>query len=314
MSTSTTVVETRAAEAAFPKRRLLIWFAAFSLIVGFLGIACLHSEGTVLPALTGGYSAQMVLAVFLVSLFFEFIDSSLGMGYGTALTPILMLVFGFELHQIVPCILLSECLAGASAGLMHHHDGNVNFIRDKKARSTVVTLSILSVLGVLIGVQLATLSIPKVFVKTLVAIIILSVGVLTLITARKRFRYRPGHMLALGAVAAFNKSLSGGGYGPLVTSGQVVSGLSPRQAVAITSIAESFTCLIGLATYAFVTAAGGGNQPDWSLALPMALGALMSVPLATTAVRRMNERFLRTVVGAVTCCLAILMFCKLLAG
>jgi uncharacterized membrane protein YfcA len=50
-------------------------------------------------------------------------------------------------------------------------------------------------------------------------------------------------------VAAFNKGLSGGGYGPLVTAGQVVSGLPPKHAVAISSVAESFTCVVGLAAY-----------------------------------------------------------------
>ena len=266
------------------------------------------------PAVTGNLSAKMVLGIFLVSLVFEFVDSSLGMGYGTALTPVLMLLFGFELHQIVPCILLSECLAGASAGLMHHHDGNVNFIQDKQARGTVLTLSVLSVVGVAVGVNLATWSIPKFFVKTMVATIILGVGIITLVTVRKKFRYRRSHMIGLGAVAAFNKALSGGGYGPLVTAGQVVSGLSPRQAVAITSMAESFTCLAGLVLYVLVGALGAGHKPDWSLALPMALGALMSVPLATTTVRQINETALRTIVGLVTCTLAGLMFYKLFLG
>lgn len=311
---ASTLVETRAATAAFPKRRFLLWTATFCTIVGVMGIGCLITQAEVFPAVTGNLSAQMLLGVFLLSLVLEFVDSSLGMGYGTALTPVLMLLFGFELHQIVPCILLSEFLSGAAAGLMHHRDGNVDFVRDKQARWTVLTLSVLSVIGVIAGVKLATCGIPKDVVKTLVATIILVVGIITLVTARRRFQYRPRHMIVLGAVAAFNKALSGGGYGPLVTAGQVVSGLSPKQAIAITSMAESFTCLAGLLTYMAVSAFGTEHRPDWSLALPMALGALMSVPIATTVVRRLNETFLRTIVGAVTCLLAGLMFYKLFLG
>jgi len=37
----------------------------------------------------------------------EYVDSTLGMGYGTTLTPVLLLV-GFAPMQIVPAILLSE--------------------------------------------------------------------------------------------------------------------------------------------------------------------------------------------------------------
>jgi len=39
--------------------------------------------------------------------------------------------------------------------------------------------------------------------------------------------------------------LSGGGYGPLVTSGQVIFGVPAKSAVAITSLAEGITCLAG---------------------------------------------------------------------
>ena len=101
-------------------------------------------------------------------------------------------------------------------------------------------------------------------------------------------------MIALGAVAAFNKGLSGGGYGPLVTAGQVVSGVSPKSAVAITSLAESLTCLIGLVAYWVMH-----GQIDWMLAGPLTLGAMLSVPVATLTVRGLSEGMMRASVGAV---------------
>jgi uncharacterized membrane protein YfcA len=97
---------------------------------------------------------------------------------------------------------------------------------------------------------------------------------------------------SVGTVAAFNKGLSGGGYGPLVTAGQVVSGLPAKHAVAVTSVAESFTCLIGLLGYLAM-----GKSIAWELAFPLALGALMSVPMATLTIRRISDNTLRGVVG-----------------
>ena len=44
----------------------------------------------------------------------EFIDSSLGMGYGTSLTPLLLLM-GFEPMQVVPAVLFSEFVSGFTA-------------------------------------------------------------------------------------------------------------------------------------------------------------------------------------------------------
>jgi uncharacterized membrane protein YfcA len=113
--------------------------------------------------------------------------------------------------------------------------------------------------------------------------------------------------MILGAVAAFNKGLSGGGYGPLVTSGQVVSGMSPKRAVAITSVAESWTCVVGLAAYLFFH-----GELDWSLAVPMTLGATLSVPIATLTVQRMHEAVMQCTLGAVTCVLGMITLAQIL--
>jgi len=102
-------------------------------------------------------------------------------------------------------------------------------------------------------------------------------------------------------VAAFNKGLSGGGYGPLVTAGQVVSGLPSKPAIAITSVAESFTCVIGLSAYLLL-----GRQINWGLTIPLVAGALLSVPVATLTVRRLPEKGLRLIVGLVTLALGVL--------
>ena len=228
------------------------------------------------------------------------------MGYGTTLTPLLLLA-GFEPLQIVPCVLLSEFATGLSSAVMHHRDGNVNLLRDRQARNTAILLSVLSIVGTVAAVTFA-LHVPKFWLKAIIGVIILSVGVITLATIRRRLRYRRSHMIALGAVAAFNKGLSGGGYGPLVTAGQVVSGISPKSAVAITSLAESLTCLVGLIAY---TAMRG--QIDWMLAGPLTLGAMLSVPVATLTVRGLSEGVMRTSVGVVTCLLGLLTFARLFA-
>lgn len=139
-----------------------------------------------------------------------------------------------------------------------------------------------------------------------IALIVLAMGAITLLTARRQLRYRPGGILALGLVAAFNKGLSGGGYGPLVTSGQVVSGIPARQAVAITSLAESLTCLVGLIAYLV-----WGRGIDWALSLPLVTGALFSVPLATATVRGLPEVWVRRAVGAMTLILGTVLLVRL---
>jgi uncharacterized membrane protein YfcA len=258
-----------------------------------------------IPSFGSELTGTVILAIFLSAHLCEYIDSSLGMGYGTTLTPLLLLA-GFAPLQIVPAVLLSEFVTGLAAALLHHRDGNIDLLRDRRAQGTMLLLSALSVCGVLAAVSLA-IRISKFWLTAMIATIILAVGVVILATVRRQLAYRRGHIIALGAIAAFNKGLSGGGYGPLVTGGQVVSGMSPKQAVAITSLAESLTCLVGLAAYVWIR-----GSPDWSLAIPLTAGALLSVPMATLTVRKLPETFIRASVGVVTCVLGLLTFVKLL--
>lgn len=287
------------------RRRVRIWAAVVLGIVLWLGLQAAVPGCRVLPDLAGQLGPGAVLAIFLAALCCEYADSSLGMGYGTTLTPLLLLG-GFEPLQTVPCVLLSELVTGFCAGLMHHRDGNVDLLRDRQARTTAASLSLLSAVGAIAAVTFA-LHVSTLWLTAIIAIIILSMGVAILATIRRRLRYRRGHLIAVGAMAAFNKGLSGGGYGPLVTAGQVVSGISPKSAVAVTSLAEAFTCLVGLAAYVLIH-----ERIDWMLAAPLTLGAVLSVPVATLTVRRLPEAVMRGSVGVVTCLLGIITLAKLL--
>ena len=295
-------------EQALQRRRIRIWCATVAVIVGLLVVEIAIPEIRTLTRFSGETSAMVLLVVFCAALLCEFIDSTLGMGYGTTLTP-LLLISGFSPLQVVPCILLSELVTGIAAGVMHHRDGNVDFFKDGQARRTTFLLSILSVAGAVAAVFIAV-RIPTVWLNGIIAVIILSVGITILATIRRQFRYRKSHIILVGGVAAFNKGLSGGGYGPLVTAGQVISGLSPKQAVAITSLAESLACAVGLIAYLVLKQ----GMIDFHLALPLLLGAVLSVPLATLAVRRLPEKMMRTSIGVTTCLLGLATLFKILAG
>jgi uncharacterized membrane protein YfcA len=280
-------------------RRLRVWAAMVAGVAVLLVLNALMPHGLWPDAKVAQALPRAAILVFLVALACEYLDSSLGMGYGTTLTPILLLA-GFAPLDIVPAILLSEALTGAAAGLLHQRDGNVNFLRDARARRTATLLIALSAAGAIAAATLAV-KVSKESLTLFIASIIIAMGVIILLTIKCPFRYRPGGIVAIGAVAAFNKGLSGGGYGPLVTAGQVVSGLPSKHAIAITSVAESFTCVVGLAAYL-----GLGRAIHWGLTIPLVTGALLSVPIATLTVRRLPERGLRLIVGLVTLALGAL--------
>ncbi len=239
-------------------------------------------------------TAIIVLVCFLCGL----ADGSLGMGYGTTLTPIL-LVMGYEPLDVVPDILVSQLLTGFGSVLFHSEAGNVSLRKGSAHPRIALTLAGCSIIGALIGVRVA-LSISETALKILIGGIILVAGIVIWERANHRFVYRWWKMLIVASVAAFNKALSGGGYGPLLTSGQVISGVDGRAAVAITSFAEAFTCLIGAGLF-FIQ----GHAPSPGLLILVCGGAMLSVPFSAGIVSRLNERFLKRAIAIFTIALGL---------
>jgi len=293
--------------AAFQRlhaRRLRLWFILVTGSVVILSVQVLMPQWHILPGSAGASYGLAAFAIFPAAMLCEYMDSSLGMGYGTTLTPLLIL-FGYEPLQIVPAVLLSELATGVAAGVMHQRDGNVDFFRDPAARRTTLLLTSLSAVGALVAVAVAV-QVSKFWLGLFITGIVIAMGVVILATRRRQLRYHAGAIIAVGAVAAFNKGLSGGGYGPLVTAGQVVSGLPAKPAVAVTSVAEAATCLVGVLGYL-----AAGKAIAWNLAVPLTTGALLSVPMATVTVRHLSEHVVRGLVGAVTLALGFLALLKL---
>jgi uncharacterized membrane protein YfcA len=241
----------------------------------------------------------LVIAAFLC----EYIDSSLGMGYGTTLTPLLLLM-GFTPLQIVPVILLSELVTGLMAGIFHHHEGNID-LREPTNLKLATVFGICGTFGAMAAVSLAV-TLPEIWVKRYIAVLIFGMGVFMMAMRNRQFVFSWKGIVATGLLASFNKGMSGGGYGPLVCSGQIFSGVSPKVAVAITSVAESIVCLVGFILYGVVSS----GTISWAIAPYIVLGATLSVPLAAKTVRRINERGFRLLVALATLGLGSFMFWK----
>ncbi|MBU1879066.1 MAG: TSUP family transporter, partial [Chloroflexi bacterium] len=99
----------------------------------------------------------------------------------------------------------------------------------------------------------------------------------------------------LGFLAAFNKGLSGGGYGPVVTGGQVLAGVSGASAVGIASLAEGSASAVGIVAYLV-----SGAPFPWLLAPSLTLGAVLAVPIAAYLVSRLSTARLTLAIGSLT--------------
>ena len=275
-------------------------------------------------------NAWIIAAIMVVSFLCEYMDSSLGMGFGTTLTPVLMLV-GFSPMEIVPAVLVSELFSGLAAAVFHHRQGNVNLQPRNKAilhlaglkhpglylqqaRKSLpmdLKIAILFILCSTIGAAAAVyvaLHISKFWLKMYIGIVVLAMGLVILVFLNRRFKFSVWKISTIGVLAAFNKAISGGGYGPLVTAGQILSGVQGKNAVGITSLAEGVTCLIGVVGYLLA----GANLVSFRLAPYVVFGAILSVPLAARSVKLIPEKILKLCIAGLSIILGSLTLIKTL--
>jgi len=248
---------------------------------------------------------QILWPLALLALVCEYVDSTLGMGYGTTLTPVLLLM-GYEPTQIVPSVLLSEFLTGILAGILHHECGNVNFRPGSRPLKVALALAACSIVGTLAAVFIAV-NVPKWVLKTYIGVLVLSMGLGILLTIGRTFAFSWKKVIGLGLVAAFNKGLSGGGYGPLVTGGQILAGVDGKGAIGITSLAEGLVCIVGVLAYTLT----GNGAVDWELAPSLILGAVISVPFAAFTVKKAPVQKMRWAIGIAVTVLGLFTLVKL---
>lgn len=241
------------------------------------------------------------LLIALIAFFCETIDSSLGMGYGTILTPVLLFL-GFDPLEVVPLVLFSEFITGISSAFMHHRRGNVNLSKGSRELKVAVILAGCGILGTISAAFLALNVFSTTFIKGYIAILLLSIGTGTFLTTRHRQIFSWKKIFILGSIASFNKGLSGGGYGPLVTGGQILAGLKGKNAIGITSLAEGLTCLVGVMAYSLLNS----SQINWYLGIAILTGALLSIPISVNIVKILKENTIKRIISISLLTLGIL--------
>lgn len=272
---------------------------------------------------------QIAITVVLAFLC-EYMDSTLGMGYGTTLTPVFLLM-GFSPMEIVPAVLLSELITGLLAAIFHHCEGNVNFKPEtadvlkitntlkslgyiKSVRKIIpkhlkvaLLLAACGIVGAIVAVIIAV-SIPKLWLNLYIGCLVLAMGIIILACLNKEFKFSWKKIAFLGLIASFNKGMSGGGYGPVVTGGQILSGVESKSAVGITSLAEGLTCFVGVTVYILISK----SQISWKLAPWIIVGAIASVPLTAKSVKWISTKKLKIAIAILTITLGLFTIVKTL--
>jgi len=249
-----------------------------------------------------------ILLIAVMAFVYELLDSATGQGYGTLGSPSLLLM-GFASTLVVPAELFSQVIGDFSSAFFHNKWKNANFSHWKSPdvrRALIITAA--GVIGVVIAAWLGASIIPKSVMTTYIGIVVTAVGLLMLSGISLKFTYKK--LIALGAVSAFNKGMSGGGYGPVVAGGQVVIGEGAKNSIGITDLAEGPICIAGFVTWSLIR---GISAAEIELMVPLSIGALLAPVLGTWITYKVPTAKLRRIMGVIIVILGVLTLAKILS-
>lgn len=259
-----------------------------------------------------GNEWSIIWSVVLIAAFFEFMDASAGMGFGTALTPLLLMV-GFDPKQIVPVVMIQQGAAGLVGAFLHREFENVEW--KFKPMSETIKLAMIIVISGVVFNMLAIVGVYKIFmvdkiwIQLYVALLLLMMGGISLIQAKKGRPYKPGKMVLWASLAGFNKGVGGGGYGPVVTIGGLMAGVPVKSMMAVTAISEGSvsTCSV----IVWLAMLGSGVTIDYILLPSFMLATMFSAVAAPYMTRVFPEKIWKVVVPAYCLCLTAYSFWKI---
>jgi len=260
--------------------------------------------------------------ILLLGLFGKMMDSMLGLGYGTLIVPILIIA-GHSIQRVVPAVLISEFLASGLTAIFHRLVGNISGDVDSPDFKVSTLLSVMGVVGAIIGVTIVT-NLSELFVVVYVGLTVIITGML--VVQRFRWYFSWKKITVFGLIASFNKALSGGGYGTIIAGGQILSGRDTTKALGTTSVAEAVTTgtswlLYFLFGYTLLTWQDVISMNPFTiisifqeLEIPLIIGALLSAPISVYFIKTTDSTRLTPFIGVAAVAFGIFAIVKSIGG
>jgi uncharacterized membrane protein YfcA len=191
-----------------------------------------------------------------------------------------------------------------------------------KDSKTTLLLSLIAILGTILAALLSTsFSYSENFqlaIDIYISIMILSMGVITLALNNRTMEFSWKRILTLGIIAGFNKGISGGGFGPIMVSAQMVSGRKGKKAIAATLIAETVASVVGVIAYILTHILTSLRQTgiiSWEflkLAPYIIVGAVIAAPFAAFFTKKIKDTHIKKISGVIMTLLGVFMIIRLI--
>jgi uncharacterized membrane protein YfcA len=246
---------------------------------------------------------QEFILFALVGFVAQAVDGALGMAYGVVCSTTL-LGFGVSPAHASASVHAAELFTTAASGSAHLYHRNVDW-------KLFWRLMPFGVLGGVLGAFVLTSfegAVMKPYVTTYLAL----VGAWLLFRSFRRIPSKPvpaGAVAPLGLGGGFLDAAGGGGWGPIVTTGLLGFGGTPRYVIGTVNASEFLITLSVSLTFLFALLTGhweeAGELTENLLSVAgLILGGVVAAPMAGWVVKSIAEKTLLRLVGILIILLA----------
>jgi uncharacterized protein len=271
------------------RNRIVYLILLVAIIVGLIAVWTLVLK----QPLTYGVLLIAVFGFLLAAM-----DTALGMGFGTLGTPILLII-GLSSKLAVPSILIAQAISATFGFALHNRYKNVNLLSlGSKDQKIAIRMVSFGVIGTIIAVIIA-ISIPKIYLNTYIGLLIIVMGGILLLRSKTAFSWMKINLISF--VSGFNKAISGGGYGPVATTGLIVAGHPLKNSVGITLFSVAVINVLAFILYLF-----SSSITSYGLPIFLTIGALLGAQIGPKATGAMHSKRIRYAFAIVVIILGIL--------
>jgi uncharacterized membrane protein YfcA len=239
------------------------------------------------------FSITFLIGILLAGFAAQFIDGTLGMGYGVSSTSLLVAI-GLAPAIASASVHTAEIVTTLISGIAHHQLGNVK-------RELVLPLVLPGVIGGVLGAYFLA-SVPGQTIKPWIAGLLLAMGCLIVyrFLTRKEWgvvskRMSRPRMTTMGLVAGFLDAVGGGGWGPVATPSLILSeNGQPHEVVGSVNLVEFFVTVAETITFALTI---GLEAFRWDIVAALLIGGVIAAPVAAWVCKKLPHRVMGVLIG-----------------
>ncbi len=285
-----------------PDLKKSFWLAIPILLLTGLVFILLYNYHAVFSwqAVKASFNTDFLI-FFLIGVFAQLVDGTLGMGYGATSTSFL-LSMGVPPAISSTAVHVSEMFTTGASAISHVKFGNIN-------KKLVKHLIIPGVLGSIVGAYLLSDVINGEIIKPFIAVYMIGLATIIIIKALRKnmVKKKTKRLGLLATFGGFMDAVGGGGWGPIVTSTLLGAGRNAKYTIGSVNAAEFAVSFASGVTFLLF-----GGIVGWQIIIALILGGVIAAPIAAFLVNKIKRKPMMIAVGILIILLSLRTLSKFL--